>query len=136
MGLELCSLVLTRNCKIVNNFFLSPKWLRFWLCLGNMCLARRQFLLLRQAANFIFFFDIAKVQKIQSASKLFFKKSTQKSTHTEMSDKSATVLQLLQLNLRHITPSNLYLYLYIYKYIYKYKGNFWPSSMRFLTVAL
>jgi len=30
-----------------------------------------------------FFFDIAKVQKIQSASKLFFKKSTQKSTHPE-----------------------------------------------------
>ncbi len=28
-----------------------------------------------------FFFDSAKVQKFQSTSKLFFKKSTQKSTH-------------------------------------------------------
>jgi hypothetical protein len=105
------------NCKIVNNFFLSPNRLRFWLCLGNTCLARRQFLLLRQAANFIFFFDIAKVRKIQITSKLFLKKSTQKSTHTEMSDKSATVLQLLQLNLRLITPS-IYTYIYIYINIY------------------
>ena len=80
MGLELCSLVLTRNCKIVNNFFLSQNRLRFWLCLGNTCLRAKHFLLSGQAANFVFFFDIAKVQIIQSTSKLFFRKSTQKST--------------------------------------------------------
>ena len=76
MGLELCSLVLTRNCKIVNNFFLSQNRLRFWLSLRNTCLRAKHFLLSGQAA----FFDIAKVQKIQSTSKLFFRKSTQKST--------------------------------------------------------
>ena len=76
MGLELCSLVLTRNCKIVNYSYSSQNRLRFWLSLGNTCLRAKHFLLSGQAANFVF----AKVQKIQSTSKLFFRKSTQKST--------------------------------------------------------
>ena len=64
-----------------------------------------------------FFFDNAKVRKNQITSKFFRKKSTQKSTHTEMVDKSATVLQLLQLNLRHITLQFTLIFIYINIYI-------------------
>ena len=55
MGLELCSLVLTRNCKIVNYSYSSQNRLRFWLSLGNTCLRAKHFLLSGQAANFVFF---------------------------------------------------------------------------------
>ena len=51
---------------------------------GNFCCPGRP-----QISSF--FFDNAKVQKIQSASKLFFKKSTQKSTLLHFSKTSTKI---------------------------------------------
>ena len=68
------------NCKIVNNFFLSPNDSVFGFALETRACALSIFCCLGSPQISSFFFDIAKVQKIQSTSKLFFRKSTQKST--------------------------------------------------------
>jgi len=78
---------------------------------GNFCCSGRP-----QISHF--FFDNAKVQKIQCASKLFGKKSTQKSTLPEMGGQICYSATVATVKFTPSLSSKLYLYLYIYLYIY------------------
>ena len=97
----------------VNYFYLSPKRLRFWLCPGNRCLARRQFLLLRQAANFVFFHWHCKGTKFSMRFQIILQKKHAKKHAAWNAFRFATVLQLLQFFLGLFYSSD-YTYIYIY----------------------
>ena len=107
---------------VVNYFYLSPNRLRFWLCLGNRCLARRQFLLLRQAANFVFFLWQCKGTKKSKHFQIISQKK-----HAKKHDRKKRVPQLTVSSVDSFIMSTLFLpnsnLLYIY-YIYYIYSNY------------
>ena len=76
---------------------MSPNRLNFWLCLENTCLARRQFLLLRQAANFAFFLWHCKGTKISKHFQIILQKKHAKKHAVVFQAEKWSILVILSL---------------------------------------